>query len=170
MQQGGRRAILERPGLLEFAVYALVLSVAAAWVYALPPFTRDPSVQVADIQPTSSISSAELENGQSETATEAAGSDSAAAGEPPVTERQAATAEPADQPRRDPQRPLLVVTARSLNMRAEPNAQSALVGNYPRGALVEPVETSGNWVRVRTLDDASVGWMYASYLGDADTD
>jgi hypothetical protein len=162
---------LERPGLLEFAVYALVLSVAAVWVYALPPFTRDPaSVQVADVQPTSSISSAEPENGQSETPTEAASSDSAAADEPSATERQAASAEPGEQPRRDPQRPLLVVTARSLNMRAEPNAQSALVGNYPRGALVEPVETSGNWVRVRTLEDSSVGWMYASYLGDADTD
>jgi hypothetical protein len=162
---------LERPGLLEFAVYALVLSVAAAWVYALPPFTRDPaSVQVADIRPTSSISSAEPENGQSETATEPTSSDGAAAEEPSATERQAASAEPSEQPRRDPQRPLLMVTARSLNMRAEPNAQSALVGNYPRGALVEPVETSGNWVRVRTLEDSSVGWMYASYLGDADTD
>jgi hypothetical protein len=168
MQQGGRRAILERPGLLEFAVYALVLSVAAAWVYALPPFARDPSVQVADIQPTSSISSAEPGNGQSETPAEPISSDGAAADEPSATERQAASAEPGEQPRRDPQRPLLMVTARSLNMRAEPNAQSALVGNYPRGALVEPVETSGNWVRVRTLADASVGWMYASYLGDAE--
>lgn len=162
---------MERPGLLEFAVYALVLSVAAAWVYALPPFTRDPaSVQVADIQPTSSTSSADSENGQSETPTEAGGDDSAAAEEPPAAERQAASAEPSEQPQREPQRPLLVVTARSLNMRAEPNANSALVGNYPNGALVEPVETSGNWVRVRTLEDGSVGWMYASYLGDAETD
>ena len=161
---------MERPGLLEFAVYALVLSVAAAWVYALPPFSHDPTVQVADSQPTSSTSPASPENGESETPTEPTGSDSAAADEPSVTEPQAASAEPSEQPRSDPQRPLLVVTARSLNMRAEPNANSALVGNYPNGALVEPVETSGNWVRVRTLEDGSVGWMYASYLGDADTD
>ena len=161
---------MERPGLLEFLVYALVLSVAAAWVYALPPFIRDPAVQVADSQATASISPAASDNAESEISTEPTSSDSAAADEPSVTERQAASAEPSEQPRRDPQRPLLVVTATSLNMRAEPNAQSALVGSFPRGALVEPVETSGNWVRVRTLEDSSVGWMYASYLGDADTD
>jgi cytoskeletal protein RodZ len=89
---------LERPGLLEFVVYALVLSVAAVWVYALPPFTRDPSVQVADVQPTSSISSAEPENGQSETPTEAASSDSAAADEPPARSARRRRPSPASSP------------------------------------------------------------------------
>ena len=159
---------MERPGLLEFAVYALVLSVAAAWVYALPPFTRGPAVQVADTQPTSSTSPARQEDGQSDSAGEATGSDSAAADGSPTAERRQASADRPEEPRRDPQRPLLVVTATSLNMRAEPNANSALVGSYRRGALVEPVETSGNWVRVRTLEDSSVGWMYAGYLGDAE--
>ena len=52
----------------------------------------------------------------------------------------------------------------------EPNAGSELVASFPRGALLKPVDTSGNWVLVRTVDDASTGWMYAGYLGEADSE
>jgi uncharacterized protein YgiM (DUF1202 family) len=149
---------MERPGFLELAVYALVLTAAAAWVYALPPFTHDPAgLQSAGIQ------SGEIQSAAA-TSPGASGSDqSETAADPPVAERQSATASESD-----PQPNLLMVTARSLNMRSAPDAGSELVGNYPRGALVKPVETSGNWVLVRTVDDGSTGWMYVGYLGAAE--
>jgi len=152
---------MQSPGLLELAVYALLLTVAAGWIYALPPFTHEPGarMQVADIQP----ASGEAQAGEpgAETA-----SVSRAIGEPPVAQPQTTAADPDDEPRPDPQPDLLVVTARSLNMRSEPNAGSALVGNYPRGARVEQVEKTGNWILVRT-EDKVTGWMYAGYLGEA---
>jgi uncharacterized protein YgiM (DUF1202 family) len=156
---------MERPGLIELAVYALVLTAAAGWVYALPPFTHEPgdTMQVADIQPVSASGQAQGKEPGGETA-----SVSRAIGEPPVaqtqTTEQAAEANPDDVP--ESQHNLLVVTARSLNMRSEPNAGSALVGNYPRGARVEQMDKNGNWILVRTEDEVT-GWMYAGYLGSA---
>jgi hypothetical protein len=135
---------MARPGLLEFVVYALVLAIAAGWVYALPPFTHEPG-KPRFIQAAAPPGSSEPAGPVSKKAPEATAS---------VT---------------DPVK-LMVVTAKSLNMRSRPDARSELVGSYPRGALVEPVETSGNWVRVRTVADDSTGWMYAAYLGTADAD
>jgi uncharacterized protein YgiM (DUF1202 family) len=151
---------MERPGLVELAVYALLLTGAAGWVYALPPFTyeRGARMQVADVQPASGEAQAD------EPSTETA-SASRAIGEPTVAQSQ--TIEPAAAAVPDPQREVLVVTARSLNMRSEPNAGSALVGSYPRGARVEQVEKTGNWILVRT-EDRTTGWMYAGYLGSAE--
>jgi uncharacterized protein YgiM (DUF1202 family) len=165
---------MERPGLLEFVVYALVLTAAAGWVYALPPFTHEPGKrsQSAEIQSRTAASSGSTDaagSDRSATVTEVGSQDSAAAEQPSATEIRSATAsEPDEQPRLDSRPNLLVVTATSLNMRSEPNAGSALVGSYPRGARVERIETSGNWVLVRTIDDDTTGWMYASYLGPAD--
>ena len=136
---------MARPGLLEFVVYALVLAIAAGWVYGLPPFTHEPGKPRFQIQAAAPSGSSEPAAPVSEIAPEATASVT-----PPVK--------------------LMVVTAKSLNMRSRPDARSALVGSYPRGALVEPVETSGNWVRVRTVADDSTGWMYAAYLGAADAD
>lgn len=62
---------------------------------------------------------------------------------------------------------LFMVTATRLNMRAGPDAGSAAIGSYPRGALVEQLNTRGNWVLVRVVDDQSMGWMYADYLAAA---
>jgi uncharacterized protein YgiM (DUF1202 family) len=153
---------MERPGLLEFAVYALVLTASAGWVYGLPPFTHEPvdRMQVADVQPASGEAQAQ-ESDTTETE-----SVSLAIGEPPVAQTRTAESSPDDEPSLDSQPNLLVVTARSLNMRSEPNAGSALVGNYPRGARVEQVDKNGNWILVRTEDDVT-GWMYAGYLGSA---
>ncbi len=136
---------MARPGLLEFVVYAVVLAIAAGWVYALPPFTHEPGKPRFQIQAAAPSGSSEPAGPVAEKAPEATASVT-----PPVK--------------------LMVVTAKNLNMRSRPDARSALVGSYPRGALVEPVETSGNWVRVRTVDDDSTGWMYAAYLGAADAD
>jgi uncharacterized protein YgiM (DUF1202 family) len=147
---------MERPGLLELAVYALLLTGAAGWVYALPPFTHEPGarMQIADIQPASGEAQADEPGGETASVSRAIGEPRVA---PDATD---------SEPRPDPQPNLLVVTARSLNMRSEPNAGSALVGSYPRGARVEQMEKTGNWILVRT-EDKVTGWMYAGYLGEA---
>ena len=158
---------MERPGLVELAVYALLLTAAAGWVYALPPFTHEPgdAMQVADVQPVSASGEAQAQEPNDELDGETA-SVSRAIGEPAVA--RTAESDP-DKRGRDAERNLLVVTARSLNMRSEPNAGSALVGNYPRGALVEQVDKNGNWLLVRAEDDVT-GWMYTGYLDSADDD
>jgi hypothetical protein len=159
---------MERPGLLEFAVYAMVLTVSGAWVYGLPPFdyeSRD-RIHFAHVEPTSAGLASEE---QRETTIEFAPIDIG----PPITTESAtapatapATARDADeQPRTDPPPNVLVVTAGSLNMRAQPDARSAVVGTYPSGTRVQQVEVSGNWIRVRTEDEAT-GWMYSAYLGE----
>lgn len=137
---------MARPGLLEFVVYALVLAIAAGWVYGLPPFTHEPGKPRFQIQASAPSGS------------------SAPARQVPAQEVSEATASIT------PPVKLMVVTAKNLNMRSRPDARSELVGSYPRGALVEPVETSGNWVRVRTVADDETGWMYAAYLGAADAE
>jgi uncharacterized protein YgiM (DUF1202 family) len=165
---------MERPGFLEFVVYALVLAVVGGWVYGVPPFDYEPVnwVRSAPVQsasatrPTSAASSLEPES--SPAVTDANLDNSAEdVGEAECASVPELEEEPEGEPRPDPRTNLLVVTARSLNMRSRPDAGSALVGNYPRGALVEPMETSGNWVRVRTDDDLT-GWMYSAYLGIPD--
>jgi len=161
---------MERPGLLEFAVYALVLAGAGGWVYALPPFTHEPDrSQSAEVRPVAATASSPAEQSESGSSSE----ERTLSGEQaPVTKTvnstaSAATPEPDDQTRLDPKPNLLVVTATRLNMRSAPHSRSQLVGSYPRGAVVEEVSTSGNWVLVRTVEDDSIGWMYAGHLGAA---
>lgn len=54
------------------------------------------------------------------------------------------------------------VTARALNVRAEPNSQSQPVGALPRGTAVEVSERQGNWAQVSAGD--VTGWAFAKYL------
>ena len=142
---------MERPGLLECGVYALVLAIAGGWIFALPPFTHEPGGRP---QAAATDASAAISDGKGEAVI-------------PVNTRPQPQSGASAGAGPDPRPNLLVVTARSLNMRAEPNAGSALVGNYPRGAVVEKLAVSGNWVNVRTEDDTT-GWMYAGYLGAAE--
>ena len=145
---------MERPGLLEFAVYALVLAASAGWVYALPPFTPGPrEFRSAQIQPATVPSQSQ----QTAIVTPAGNQE----------EAQIAAAQPVEPAGGDPNANLLVVTAKSLNMRSSPNAGSDLVRNLPRGTRVQRLEIRGNWVLVRA-DDDTMGWMYAGYLGAAD--
>jgi hypothetical protein len=176
---------MERPGLLEIGVYVLVLAGAASWVYGLPPFDYEPgSARYGEVSPLASTTASEP--AQSEDESEAAGErPSPQSSEPasqdsspnvardtsqPIANQDIASQpdeqQPDEQPRLDRQSNLLMVTATRLNMRSEPNANSALVGSYSRGALVEELSTSGNWVLVRTVEDESTGWMYAGFLGN----
>jgi uncharacterized protein YgiM (DUF1202 family) len=168
---------MERPGLLEFAVYGLVIGGIAWWVFALPPFAHDPgSSRPADLRPVAagatsgSAEPSEAEPSPSDTAAQSSEENSDVGQAAPASEAespQSAQTQPDEQPRLDPQPSLLVVTATRLNMRSQPNSSSPLVGSYPRGALVEEVTTQGNWVLVRTIEDNSIGWMYAGHLGSA---
>ena len=145
---------MERPGIVEFAVYALVLAVTAGWVYALPPFTPGPRGFQSAAPQAETASPA----GQAVTVTPAGVQQKPQAAPSP---------QPAGQTAGGPGASLLVVTAKSLNMRSSPNAGSDLVRNLPRGTKVQQLETRGNWVLVRA-DDDTMGWMYAGYLGAAD--
>jgi hypothetical protein len=64
---------------------------------------------------------------------------------------------------------LLVVDAEALNLRAGPSATAEVLRALPRGTVVVEESRSGNWVQVRTEDDA-VGWMSARYLRAPTTD
>ena len=54
------------------------------------------------------------------------------------------------------------VTARALNVRAEPSSQSQPVAALPRGTAVDVSERQGNWVQV-TAGDVT-GWAFVKYL------
>lgn len=179
---------MERPRLFEYPIYAVILGLAGAWVYGLPPFTHDPSQPSAvAAQPAATTAALERRASSAPEQTEAAADERSAGrtAEPrspapeagdtagpegaDVAETERASLSEADageQPELDPQPNLLRVTANSLNMRAAPNAQSPRVGSYPKGAVVEPVTKQGNWVLVRTVDDATTGWMYVEYLDE----
>jgi hypothetical protein len=171
---------MERPGLLEIGVYVLVLAGAASWVYGLPPFDYEPgSSRHGEVRPLAATTASDPAQSEDEAASEQAASAqpspeapqaaSQASQDVAQTSSQDIATQPDeadDQPRLDRQSNLLMVTATRLNMRAEPNANSALVGSYARGALVEELTTSGNWVLVRTVEDESTGWMYAGFLGN----
>jgi hypothetical protein len=180
---------MERPGLLEIGVYLLVLAGAASWVYGLPPFDYEPgSARHGEVSPLAATTTSDPAESEGEVTSEQAASaqpspeasQAASQDTSETTSRQMSPdvaqnlsdriAPPPDeadeQPRLDRQSNLLMVTATRLNMRSEPNANSALVGSYSRGALVEELSTSGNWVLVRTVEDESTGWMYAGFLGN----
>lgn len=165
---------MERPKLFEYPIYAVIVGIASAWVFALPPFTYDPSqrsaaeVQAAAERHASGVGEDSTDltgpDAQSEPRSLARQDGEAAEPAPSSEERTALSEAEADETQLDPQPNLLRVTANSLNMRAEPNARSPRVASYPRGSVVEPVTKQGNWVLVRTVDDATTGWMYAEYL------
>lgn len=65
---------------------------------------------------------------------------------------------------------LSTVVASSLNVRSGPGASNPTVAGSPlsRGALVEELEESGGWKRVRTRAGAPVtGWVSAQFLAPA---
>jgi hypothetical protein len=59
--------------------------------------------------------------------------------------------------------PILAESARvkvpAANVRSGPSAMSAVVGSAPRGTVVEVVETSGEWLKVRSAGGSLQGWI-----------
>lgn len=55
----------------------------------------------------------------------------------------------------------------SLNMRAEPNDSSTIVGKYPNGTLVAVYSIDENlWAKVKVIDDGKEGYMYSTMLAE----
>jgi TonB family protein len=57
----------------------------------------------------------------------------------------------------------LTVTSRVLNLREEPSAKSAALGQLKKGDKVLLAEERGGWVRVK-LPDSRIGWVDARYV------
>jgi SH3-like domain-containing protein len=62
--------------------------------------------------------------------------------------------------------PRFTVTATSLNVRGGPDRSAAPVAGSPlkSGAVVEGLEDSGDWKRIRSVDGGVTGWASAAYL------
>jgi SH3-like domain-containing protein len=81
---------------------------------------------------------------------------------------------PAPEPAQAPAAPAaaeaipLTVASRVLNLREEPSAKSAALGQLKKGDKVLLVEERGGWARIK-LSDTRVGWVDARYVrkGDA---
>jgi hypothetical protein len=56
------------------------------------------------------------------------------------------------------------VSANRANMRARPQADSAVVWTLERGTEVEVVARSGDWWQVRVIESGSTGWMKSNFL------
>jgi putative chitinase len=67
--------------------------------------------------------------------------------------------------------PRFTVTASSLNVRSKPDKTASTVAGSPlaNGTLVEGLEDSGGWKRIRSVDKGVTGWVSASYLKAAAT-
>lgn len=60
-----------------------------------------------------------------------------------------------------------VTSSSSLNMRAEPNDSSTIVGKYPNGTLVAVYSIDENlWAKVKVIDDGKEGYMYSTMLAE----
>jgi micrococcal nuclease len=55
------------------------------------------------------------------------------------------------------------VEAERLNIRAEPSAQSAVIGQLERGAVIDATGIEGNWIAIIS-PDGTTGWVHADYL------
>lgn len=62
---------------------------------------------------------------------------------------------------------IFVVTAEVLNVRSRPSANSEIVTQLQRGAMVVPHRVSGQWHAI-LLQDGSTGWVYDRYLSPAE--
>ncbi len=58
---------------------------------------------------------------------------------------------------------VIVNGANSVNMRAEPSTQSAIIANVDRGVVLTKVETRGNWLKVKHASGLD-GWIYKPLL------
>lgn len=65
-----------------------------------------------------------------------------------------------------PRKQIFYVTATTLNVRAQPDAGSAILLAAPRGTSVVGVSRSADWIEVE-LTNGSTGWMSAQYLSSA---
>ena len=63
-----------------------------------------------------------------------------------------------------PMLPMEIVTAKSLNVRAEPNTKGMVLGTLKKGAEVRVLEEKDGWKRVQSDGAAPEGWVHGDYL------
>lgn len=83
-------------------------------------------------------------------------------GKPPAPASVSASAEP-QQPRAQE---ILVVTAESLNVRAQPSGGSEIVGRLQGGVMVVSLRAVGRWHAIM-LQDGTTGWVHGDFLRPA---
>ena len=60
--------------------------------------------------------------------------------------------------------PMEIVTAKSLNVRAEPNTTGMVLGTLKKGTEVRVLEEKDGWKRVQSDGAAPEGWVHGDYL------
>jgi len=63
-----------------------------------------------------------------------------------------------------PMLPMETVTAKSLNVRAEPTATGMILGSLKKGTEVRVLEEKDGWKRVQSDGAAPEGWVHGDYL------
>ena len=63
-----------------------------------------------------------------------------------------------------PMLPMEIVTAKSLNVRAEPNTKGMVLGTLKKGTEVRVMEEKDGWKRVQSDGAAPEGWVHGDYL------
>ena len=58
---------------------------------------------------------------------------------------------------------VIVNGSNSVNMRAEPSTQSAIIANVDRGVVLTKLESRGNWLKVKHASGLD-GWIYKPLL------
>ena len=60
--------------------------------------------------------------------------------------------------------PMEIVTAKSLNVRAEPSTTGMVLGTLKKGTEVRVMEEKDGWKRVQSDGAAPEGWVHGDYL------
>jgi uncharacterized protein YgiM (DUF1202 family) len=60
--------------------------------------------------------------------------------------------------------PMEVVTAKSLNVRAEPSTTGMILGALKKGTEVRVLEEKDGWKKVQSDGAAPEGWVHGDYL------
>ncbi len=55
------------------------------------------------------------------------------------------------------------VSASVLNLRSDPGTSSKVIGNMTRGDKLSILESSGDWIKVKT-SDGEIGWAFSRYV------
>jgi uncharacterized protein YgiM (DUF1202 family) len=63
-----------------------------------------------------------------------------------------------------PMLPMEIVTAQSLNVRAEPTKTGMILGSLKKGTEVRVLEEKDGWKRVQSDGAAPEGWVHGDYL------
>ena len=58
---------------------------------------------------------------------------------------------------------VIITASKSVNMRAEPNTNSAVVADVERGVIMTKLEENGKWLKLKH-SSGTIGWIYKPLL------